>query len=235
MIHHAVYSDATPRYQRKSKPKWWQRAFRHAWNRVTQTCSSICSWLERNLLPSRKPRRLMTSFRAHGSSRSRFALTAMTVLAVQANASAAGKHMVRFNTHSDAGVGVDNRCSGCILHVKSDFVGDLKTCNRTLKGFGGTKMYRVKMGTLKWSWEDNNGRSHTFLIPDSYYVPDGKVRLLSPQQWAQSQSKNRRLRATCGERTDGNKCVLFWDNGNHNLHIELSRQSYVATFPLARI
>lgn len=91
----------------------------------------------------------------------------------------------------------------------------------------------IKTGTLKWSWEDDNGCKHTFLIPDSYYVSEDKVRLLSPQHWAQSQSKSCKARTTCGERTNENECMLFWNNGHNKLHIDLNRENNVATFPMA--
>jgi hypothetical protein len=50
---------------------------------------------------------------------------AMSVLAMQANATIASERMVKFDTDSEM-VGVDNHCPGCILHVKSDFLGDLR-------------------------------------------------------------------------------------------------------------
>ena len=234
-IAYVIYSEPPPKEHKNTTSGCWWKMAQRIWSGFTVGCTDICEWLERNLPPPQIPRsqrrKVMTALRTH-QSRSRTATIAMSVLAMQANATIASERRVTFDTDSEA-VGVDNRCSGCISHVKSDFVGELRTCHRSIKGFGGTRTYRVKMGTLKWSWDDDTGSRHTFLIPDSYYVPDGKVRLLSPQHWAQSQSKNRRLRATCGERTDGNECVLFWNNGRNNLHIDLSRHSNVATFPLA--
>ena len=85
---------------------------------------------------------------------------------------------VRFNTDS-APIGVDNRCTACISHAIEDFEGPLEECNRAIKGFGGTRTEGVQIGTLKWKWLDDDGKTHTFLIPKSYYVPQGKVRLLS--------------------------------------------------------
>jgi hypothetical protein len=81
-------------------------------------------------------------------------------------------------------VGIDNRCSGCISHVREDFIGLLQPTRRVIKGFGGSRMMNVSIGTLRWSWEDDQGRHHAFDIPNSYYVPDGHIRLLSPQHWA---------------------------------------------------
>ena len=154
---------------------------------------------------------------------------------------------MRFDTDSDD-IGIDNRCSACISHVESDyFEGPLRKSDRVVKGFGGSRTRNVKIGTLKWSWEDGQGVTTTFRIPNSYFVPGGKVRLLSPQHWAQTQQcKNSQFpkyktcgkcettpSSQCGEITDNNKCVLFWDNGNSRRTIKLHKGNNVATFPLA--
>ena len=70
------------------------------------------------------------------------------------------------------------------------FVGELRPSNRVVKGFAGSRTTNVQVGTLRWSWEDEMGKKHTFTIPNSYYVPDGQVRLLSPQHWSQTQTKS---------------------------------------------
>ena len=46
---------------------------------------------------------------------------------------------------------------------------------------------------------------------NSYYVPDGKVRLLSPQHWAQQHDKCNR-RGSADETTTGMHTTLFWDD-----------------------
>ena len=53
------------------------------------------------------------------------------------------------------------------------------SASMVIKGFGGSRMTNVKSGTLRWKWEDDLGVTNTFLIPNSYYIPDGHVRLLS--------------------------------------------------------
>ncbi len=90
----------------------------------------------------------------------------------------------------------------------------------------------MQIGTLWWTLEDDQGRQHSFDIPISYYVPDGKLHPLSSQHWSQSQSRNRKQRARCGETRNGNEFVLLWNDGDHKLHIELGRDNNVATFPL---
>jgi hypothetical protein len=90
-----------------------------------------------------------------------------------------------FDTDSGS-VGIDDRCSVCMSHVKSDFVGELVESAVDVTGFHGTKRCQVYRGTIKWCIADDNGGVHNILIPGSYYVPSGKHRLISPQHWAQS-------------------------------------------------
>ena len=73
---------------------------------------------------------------------------AITVMVLSAT-TAAQNHAI-FDTDS-APVGVDNRCSGCISHKVTDFIGELVDCNRVIKGFGSTRTTNIKMGTIKWS------------------------------------------------------------------------------------
>ncbi|KAI2494626.1 hypothetical protein MHU86_19904 [Fragilaria crotonensis] len=156
---------------------------------------------------------------------------AMTVLAMQANATIATERKTQFDTDSET-IGIDNRCSGCISHVKEDFVGKLRPTDRVVKGFAGTRTTNVQVGTLRWSWEDELGRKHTFTIPNSYYVPDGRVRLLSPQHWSQTQTTGPE-RDKCGEYTNGRECVLFWGGGKYKVDIPLGKNDNVATFTMA--
>ena len=160
-----------------------------------------------------------------------------SAMAMQAG-TASYENVIRFDTDS-ARVGIDNRCTGCISHMAQDFVGPLKDSGRTIKGFGGTKTGNVKIGTLVWRWEDDNGVTTKFTIPNSYYVPDGKMRLLSPQHWAQSQrskvGKGTRAKYKYGtiSQTTSDHVVLMWDDRKSQLTVPLNADSNVATFHLA--
>ena len=50
------------------------------------------------------------------------------------SATTAAQNHASFDTDSDP-VGVDNRCSECIFHKVTDFIGELAYCNRITKGF----------------------------------------------------------------------------------------------------
>ena len=156
-----------------------------------------------------------------------FAMTAMFALEARTKPR---KHETAFDTDS-APVGIDNRASGCISHVESDFdEATLKDCHRVVKGFGGSRVMPMKIGTLQWRWEDDNGLIHAFNIPNSYYIPDGKMRLLSPQHWHQALRKTR-PRTTAGETTTADQCQLFWEQ--YRRTVPLGRADNVATFTLA--
>ena len=130
-------------------------------------------------------------------------------------------------------VGVDNRCSGCITHQRSDIPGTLKECNRVIKGFGGTRQFSIWTGTIHWTWDDDEGKPHTHVIPNSFYIPQGKVRLLSPQHWAQTSGEKP---PHVGETTTAHNTVLFWNEGESRRTIPISnsiQDSDAATFQLS--
>lgn len=225
----ALYREPGPR---RGKPPKLERMAMTAWRIVTTNATHLLNLLERTLTRTdARQRRMVRAANLHRT-RSRRTAMAMSVLAMATQDARPTERRVYFDTDSEW-VGVDNRCSGCISHVRTDFIGELQESNRIIKGFGGTKTANVKVGTLRWAWDDTQGKRHSFDIPHSYYVPTGKTRLLSPQHWAQSQSKNRKQRRECGERTDGNECVLYWGDGKYNLHMDLDPRNNVASFPLS--
>jgi hypothetical protein len=80
-------------------------------------------------------------------------------------------------------IAIDNCATFCMSNNCANFVGELVPIKRTVLGIG--KSMVVMQGTLKWTFEDDEGKVHTFLLPGSLYTPDIPVRLLSPQHWAQ--------------------------------------------------
>lgn len=154
-------------------------------------------------------------------------------LAMQARSANAYENSIAFDTDSGP-VGIDNRCTACISHRIEDFEGQLVDSNRSIKGFGGTRTKNIKMGTIKWKWLDDEGQEHKFLIPKSYYVPDGNVRLLSPQHWGQAMRKDKKPLSGTGSETVHNKVTLFWNQRKNRLTVPLGT-SNVATFQLAPV
>ena len=93
----------------------------------------------------------------------------------------------------------------------------------------GTKTTNVKVGTLLWKWLDDEGKLHQFHIPNSYFVPDCNVRLLSPQHWAKMMKDNRPLEGT-GCTTMSKSVQLWWNQCQYTLDVPLSKGTNVATF-----
>ena len=136
---------------------------------------------------------------------------------------------INFDTDAEQ-VGIDNRCSACISNKIEDFIGNPVQTKRSIKGFGGSRITNVMKGTIKWRWLDDLGKAYEFRIPNSYYVPEGGVRLLSPQHWAQEQRKMNK--GTYGCNTSHEKATLYWEE-NNKLTVPISPNNNVATFNLA--
>jgi hypothetical protein len=112
------------------------------------------------------------------------------IMALQARGSSRTKDGVQatpFDTDSYP-IGIDSFASICMTPYKEDFVEGTLTPmkhQRTITPFGKGAPISVSMrGTIRWSIEDNDGTQHELDIPNSMYVPDGNMRLLSPQHWA---------------------------------------------------
>jgi hypothetical protein len=59
-----------------------------------------------------------------------------------------------------------------------------------VKGYNGSTNSTM-VGTVKWKIEDDKGKVHSFILPNTYYSPSVETRLLSPQHWAQTRKKGR--------------------------------------------
>jgi transposase InsO family protein len=178
------------------------------------------------------PDRTTTSNKGY-SNRTPRIMAAAVILAMAANSQQirSVSQSGPFDTDS-ALVGMDSRASGCITHDRAD-CGTLKECNRRIKGFGGVRQFRVWSTTIKWSIDDDDGRTHLFKIPNSFYIPDGDVRLFSPQHWAQTR-KGVDKRGGAGEVTTAINTTLFWENGKYKRTIPIDRDgNNVATFRLS--
>ena len=151
--------------------------------------------------------------------------TALSAVLAMSSSTTSYQNRERFNTDSFQ-IGIDNRCLACISHKVHDFIGDLHDSGWVIKGFGGLRTTNVKCRTILWKWTDSKGEEHKFKIPHSYYVPDGEMRLLSPQHWARSIGQA----TTAGEDTNGKRTRLYWNGGKNEIEIPLGAHDNVATF-----
>ena len=54
-----------------------------------------------------------------------------------------------------------------------------------IKGFGNTETIVQQIGTIAWKVFDDNNIEQIIKVPNSFLIPESKVKLLSPQHWAQ--------------------------------------------------
>jgi hypothetical protein len=83
-----------------------------------------------------------------------------------------------------------------------------------IKSFGGTRTPIQQVGTIRWVTWDDQGQQRTIIIPNSFYVPSGHTRLLSPQHWSQEavRTGGQAQRVTCI--TSDTSVKLRWDGDN---------------------
>jgi hypothetical protein len=132
------------------------------------------------------------------------------MLTVLATTKLSPHRLNQFGTDAYA-IGIDNRCTACLLHKMSDFIDTPTRVWLCIKAFGGLIVKEVYQGTLKWTLTDNLGLNHTFMIPDSYYIPHGGTRLLLPQHWAKIQARQTHKSRTAWCTTDKDVISLHWN------------------------
>ena len=119
---------------------------------------------------------------------------------------------------------VDNCATSSFTNNLNDVVGPLTSVPLRIEGFGG-KVSGVSKCTIRWTLEDDLGKVHVILLPNSYYCPQAPCRLLSPQHW--SQTSNDKRGTWCA--TYGDAVVLHWDQGRFTRTIPLDPSTNVAT------
>ena len=153
--------------------------------------------------------------------------TALAALSAQAN---------QFDTDSRE-IGIDNRASKCITCDSADVVpGTIVQVSDNVKAFGGELTIPVSTCTIRWRLQDDQGRVTTELLPDSYYVPQGGVRLLSPQHFHKCMSEKYKDKFKGEEpesTTSQSKFVLKWDHNRRKITVPIDPVTNVFTFCLA--
>ena len=199
--------------------KWWDNLWTQFFNYLSwglqPLLNQVDKWIESIRLQPRTDKCYSPHRRIYYSTRMTRTLAYTAIIAMTTRQNYNVSEAIPFDTDSQM-IGVDNRCSACITHVRADMPGDLTPCHQSIKGFGGAKIWEVWRGTIKWCIEDDTGVKHTHIIPNSYYVPQAKVRLLSPQHLAQARTgvdKN----GGAGTLTTATTCIYF---GTTNLLVE---------------
>jgi hypothetical protein len=104
---------------------------------------------------------------------------------------------------------VDNGCSSSITNCIDDYISPPWRVRANIEGYSGSTS-ATYVGTVRWKIEDDLGRTHIILLPNTYYSPYGKYRLLCPQHWAQSARDNHPYPNCTWCATYADSIVLYW-------------------------
>jgi hypothetical protein len=118
-------------------------------------------------------------------------------------------------------VKVDNCASRTMSCSRHDFIpGTMRKVSlKGVRGFGNTVTPITHIGTIRWKIYDNDGRLHNIDIPNSYYVPGGSTRLLSPQHWAQQVNDVHPIRHGTWCATHHDSIICYWDQQRYQLTV----------------
>ena len=129
-------------------------------------------------------------------------------------------------------IGIDNHASRCISNCIDDFASTIKPSKRQLIGISGSLDIKGT-GTVKWVIEDDDGVRHHIHIPNTLYVPDAPMRLLSPQHWSQTANDNSPSPNGTWCATYHDSLVLHWNQNKYHRTIMLNPERNTAVINTA--
>jgi hypothetical protein len=115
---------------------------------------------------------------------------------------------------------VDNCCTASITNDINDFVTTPKPMRTNVEGYNGMTT-ATKIGTIKWNIEDDLGRVHIIVLPNAYYSPAGKYKLVCPQHWAQAVDDHFPKPNGTWCATYADRIVLHWAQGQYTRTLRL--------------
>ena len=104
---------------------------------------------------------------------------------------------------------IDNCCSTSITNDLRDFIAPPRPARAKVEGYNGTTTATM-VGTVRWRIHDDLGTEHQILLPNTYYSPEGKYKLLCPQHWAQTANDNAPVPHGTWCATYADRIVLYW-------------------------
>ena len=148
----------------------------------------------------------------------------MTMLSCTATTQTPTKGM-RFDSDSYP-IMIDNCASSSITNSLTDFVSPPKPSNKSIRGISGNTT-ALQVGTVKWRIEDDQGRSHTLELPNTYYAPSAPCRLLSPQHWSQVANDHKPQPHGTWCATYDDSMELWWDQQRYKRTVKLNPKTNV--------
>lgn len=135
-----------------------------------------------------------------------------------------GNGVMRFDTDSYL-FAVDTGGSYCMTNSANDFIpGTVEDCHVSVDGVG--KTVATKKGTVKWTFQDDAGKTFNFDIQGVFYLPTLSVRLFSPQHWS-NMAKMRGGLWRGVHRLDSESCVLAWNGGKNKKTVPIHPTSNI--------
>lgn len=118
----------------------------------------------------------------------------------------------------------DNGSSKCITSNINDFVDKPRMVNVPVAGMGGESRATL-VGTVTWSIEDDEGRTHSFRVPNTFYNASAPFRLMSPQHLIQELNEQNKPPTWYEQHMD---CIkLYWNGGTNWRTIHIDAKSNV--------
>ena len=96
------------------------------------------------------------------------------------------------------------------------FVGEIRKCtNQGVSTIGGKVHQTSGIGTVRWIWRDNSGKSHEYLVKDALFFPQSPINILSVTCFAQQLND---LTGTGIDTKQLTSC-FYWDSRKYSLTI----------------
>jgi hypothetical protein len=127
--------------------------------------------------------------------------------------------LIRLDTDSHILI-IDNGCSSSITNCIDDYVSPPWRARANIEGYSGSTS-ATHVGTVHWKIEDDLGCTHSILLPNTYYSPHGKHRLLCPQHWAQSANDTHLYPNGTWCATYADSIVLYWNQQQYRRTVKL--------------
>ena len=194
ITYHAVYEPTSnhttyvPKSQRSKMKQALRRCFSmllkswlKGWKRLDQRINKIKTkprhkyYRHFNYLKRKRPKQCL---------KPRFFILHAPVVDCYSNDESHQPRSIHFDTDSRK-LRVDNGASRCMSSYIEDFIDVPQPTNESVRGVVGSANNNKK-GTIQWSIEDDDGKTHVIRLPNSLYVPETNIRLLSPQHWSQT-------------------------------------------------
>ena len=89
------------------------------------------------------------------------------------------RYLLPYDTYSTTMV-CDNSENVHIYNKRKMFVRDIRKCtNQGVVTIGGKGNHLSGIGTVRWIWRDDSGKSHEYLVEDALFSPQYPINILS--------------------------------------------------------